>query len=138
MAAAAAALTKVTYILVTGDRDWPEKDYSRILAYFTKAAETGPFVLIEGECRGADLQARRAAEALKMPVIPMPADWEKKGKSAGPIRNRAMIDLLIGMRDAGHPAIMVYFHDRLETSRGTKNAISQAAKLGITAVNGGI
>lgn len=133
-------VVKPKYILVTGSRDWPEKKYDQIANYFAKQAGIGKFVLIEGECRGADLMARRAAEQLGMEVIPMPItkdDWKRYGHGAGPVRNREMLKLLTKKRADGHPIDVVWFHEHLSASRGTKDAVKQAKKLGLTPVCGG-
>lgn len=52
------------------------------------------------------------------------AEWNKYGKSAGPIRNKKMID-------EGNPDIVIAYHDDIENSKGTKNMITQAKDKGI-------
>lgn len=136
-AASATPAASLTYIMVSGAREWAEKDYDRIAAYFAKKAGEGKFILIEGECRGVDLQARRAAEQLGMQVLACPAEWGKYGRAAGPKRNIEMVDLLAAKRKEGYPTIMVYFHDNLEASKGTKHAVAYAKKQGFEPVNGG-
>lgn len=56
-------------------------------------------------------------------IIPFPAEWEKYGKSAGPIRNRQMLD--------ENPDLVIAFHDDIESSKGTKDCIKEAEKRGI-------
>jgi hypothetical protein len=128
--------TPVRYVMVTGARDWDSKNYRIVEAYFEVLAAAGPFVLIEGECRGADLLARQAAEKLGMRVVPVAADWKTLGRAAGPVRNRKMVEMLSQKRAAGHPTTVVYFHDNLEKSRGTKNAVNLARKFGFSPLNG--
>lgn len=48
--------------------------------------------LAEGEANGVDLISRSWAEARKISVRKFPAEWEKYGVSAGPIRNKEMFD----------------------------------------------
>ena len=78
----AATQAKPKYIVVSGAREefWPMKNYIIVARYFAKQAAAGKFVLIEGECNGVDVQARRAAEQLGMEVIKMPAKWKIPGK----------------------------------------------------------
>ena len=103
-----------------------------------------PDILIEGEARGADKWSRNWAESRgfkraprifeKKSFIPVPADWTRYGKAAGPIRNKEMADLLVFYRDDWNCEIEVYaFHNDIENSKGTKNMIEQLQKLGIFA-----
>ncbi len=131
------AQAKPKYIVVSGAREWPMKNYILIARYFAKQAAQGKFVLIEGECRGVDLQARRAAEQLGMKVLPMPPEWGKFRQGAGPKRNTEMLELLIKKRDEGHPIGVVWFHENLAESKGTKDLVAKAEKLGLAPVNGG-
>lgn len=55
-----------------------------------------------GMCRGPDMVGKAWADIRKIPVIEMPADWDRYGLKAGPIRNRAMAeraDIGIGFWD---------------------------------------
>ena len=106
-------------LLVCGDRNW--KDYSAILA---KINEMAPEVVIEGEARGADLMARRAAEKLGIPVLKFSAEWDAYGRAAGFIRNQQMLI-------EGKPDYVLAFHDDIENSRGTKDMVQRAEKAGI-------
>ncbi|HVE12197.1 MAG TPA: SLOG family protein [Elusimicrobiota bacterium] len=133
---APASAAPIHYVVMTGARDWGEAERPRVEAYFAKLAAAGPFVLIEGECRGADLLARRAAEKLGMRVEPVAADWKRLGRAAGPARNRKMIETLSRKRSEGHPTTVVYFHDCLEKSRGTKGTVALARKAGFAPVDG--
>lgn len=78
--------------------------------------------IVEGEARGADILARGYAEERSIPVRAFPADWERYGKAAGPIRNKQMLV-------EGQPELVIAF--RGPNSRGTKNMINQAEKAGI-------
>jgi hypothetical protein len=54
--------------------------------------ETPVTTLIEGEARGADKMAADWAYAHEITVEQFPADWAQHGKSAGFIRNKAMLE----------------------------------------------
>lgn len=107
-------------VLVTGDREW--KDEAAIERAFDRFQ---PTVLIEGECRGLDLMARAVAERRGIPVIAVPALWDKHGRGAGPIRNGEMLDL--------KPDVVLAFHNNFKSSKGTKNCVDQALKRGVEA-----
>lgn len=75
--------------------------------------------IIHGAARGIDSAAHVICDGL-WPIRSMPADWEKHGKSAGPIRNREMAkvaDALIAIWDG--------------KSRGTRNMIETAERMGL-------
>ena len=50
-----------------------------------------PSKIIHGAARGADSMADAWGKQLAVDVIACPADWEKHGKAAGPIRNEDML-----------------------------------------------
>lgn len=112
-------LDEMQRVLVCGDRDWTD---GQLIAQYLE--EIRPFVVIEGEARGADKLARRAAEFLRIAVLAFPADWEKYGKRAGPIRNRQMLK-------EGRPNLVLAFHDSIERSKGTKDMIRAAQSAGV-------
>lgn len=72
---------------------------------------TGPFDWLHGDCpKGPD---RIISRTLAYPqwrgdrqIIPMPADWDRYGNAAGPIRNRKMAevaDALVAVWDGRSP-----------------------------------
>lgn len=73
--------------------------------------------IVSGLARGADELGEVYAQQHDIPVAKFPADWDKHGKSAGPIRNRQMADYadcLIAVWDG--------------KSKGTKNMIEEMHK----------
>lgn len=108
-------------ILVCGDRHWKDraKIYQR-LAAFTWEEDV---LIIEGECQGADILAREVAEELKLKVEKHPALWKKFGNSAGPKRNREMLDR--------KPDLVIAFHPDFSRSRGTVDTVGEAYRRGI-------
>jgi hypothetical protein len=107
-------------VLVCGDRYWSDR---AAIHQVLKDLPEGS-VVIQGECRGVDLTAKSVAQALGFEVECYPADWDKYGKAAGPIRNKQMLE-------EGKPDIVVAFHDDIDRSRGTKNMLKQAEEAGI-------
>lgn len=115
-------------ILVTGDRYW--SDYPFILrALQGWHDDVGPItLLVHGACRGADLLAAKAAKTIGIPAIGHPADWDRDGRAAGPIRNRKML--------IDHPDIelVIGFHDDIRASKGTKDMMTVASGRGLLCV----
>jgi len=110
-------------ILVTGDRRW--RHYVLIHNVLRQETRGNPdAVIIEGEAEGADILARKAAEALGLKVVRFPADWTRYGKGAGPIRNTQMLD-------EGHPTRFIAFHNDLTKSTGTLNMVQQCQQRGV-------
>jgi len=76
--------------------------------------------VVSGKARGADIFGEIWANEHGIPVKEFPADWDKFGRAAGPIRNGQMAeygDALIAFLAPG--------------SKGTKNMIEQAQKKGL-------
>ncbi len=84
-----------------------------------------PTELISGGCRGVDLQAEAWARAEGVPIKRFDADWSV-GRSAGPIRNRAMAEYAGAWPDS---ALIVFWDGQ---SRGTRSMIQEARDHGLT------
>jgi YspA, cpYpsA-related SLOG family len=54
--------------------------------------EKSVMTIIHGDAQGADKGAHYFAEAMGLKELSFPANWEKYGKSAGPKRNRQMLE----------------------------------------------
>lgn len=110
-------------VVICGCRTYTEDIILDALIYGLNAmVEDEGLVIIEGEARGADTLARESAEAQGIEVEPYPADWDRYGRAAGPIRNRQMLV-------EGQPEFVVAFLDRPESeSKGTRNMIEQSQK----------
>lgn len=124
-------------VLVTGSRFWTDKEKIR---QRLKELPQGSIIIhgdngyddrgisISGQPdeladRGADKLAGAVAEELEFEVIRFPADWKTHKKAAGPIRNRKMLK--------EKPELVIAFHHRLESSRGTADCLIQALAMGI-------
>lgn len=107
-------------ILICGDRNW--NDYWVIYDVLSKLDRN--LIIIHGAARGADTMAGIIAKNLGFKdVISFPAKWTKYGKSAGPIRNRQMLN--------ENPDLVIAFHNDIENSKGTKDCIEEAEKRNI-------
>jgi hypothetical protein len=109
-------------VLVAGDRNW--SDPRPIEIELCRLAVINDIEVIEGEAEGADKIARRIARAFGWPVWKFPADWDKYGRAAGPIRNQRMLD-------EGTPDVVLIFHPNIFASRGSKDMYQRAVKAGI-------
>jgi hypothetical protein len=126
-----------TYVLVTGSREW---DYPFVVyrALHDQLEEHGAIVVIHGDCpTGADAYAREWAERniltgmrkgeARVGHEPYPAPWNELGKSAGPIRNKYMVQL-------GADICLAF---PTPSSRGTISCMDLAAAAGIPILNYG-
>lgn len=106
-------------VLVCGGRDYFDRD--RVFAVLDHYHRESPFaVLIQGAARGADRLAHMWALHANVPVLDFPADWEKHGRAAGPIRNAQMLR-------EGKPTVVIAFPG----GRGTANMVSLAKRVGV-------
>ena len=103
-------------IAIVGCRDFARPERVRALVrYFPGHLVT----LVSGHGGNVDLAVEDEAIKQGIDIEVFPADWKKYGKRGGPIRNAQIAELC----DA-----MIAFWDF--KSRGTKDAIDKATKLG--------
>jgi hypothetical protein len=81
---------------------------------------------IFGDCSGVDTSAAEVCGKLGIQYEIHKADWSKYGLSAGPKRNKQMINLLNKKTD-----IVLAFHRNISESKGTINTINLAKKKGV-------
>ncbi len=105
-------------LLVCGDRNW--SDGSAIRETITRFQ---PKIVIEGCANGADKLAGIVGDELGIEVLRFPADWDKYGKAAGPIRNSQMLR-------EGKPDVVIGFHYKIDESKGTRDMLTRAKKAG--------
>lgn len=103
-------------VLITGSRDWNDR---AIITTQIRALE--PTLVIHGDALGADSIADAVAMSEGIDVVKFPANWNGRGKGAGPWRNRLMFDLI-------PPDVVLAFP--LPQSRGTIDMIEYAEDQG--------
>lgn len=87
-----------TKILVTGSRDWTDKGMVFVQLGIILVRAPDDILVIQGRHRsGADAHAREWAGWMRKAGLPVevkdfPADWNRYGLSAGPIRNTEMVN----------------------------------------------
>lgn len=106
-------------ILVCGSRIWTSYErIAEVLGRYFPISE-----IIHGGCVGADAMAGDYAKATDTKCTVYPADWNRYGKAAGPIRNRLMLDQ--------KPNLVIAFHEEIDKSKGTRDCYEEAIRRGI-------
>ena len=103
-------------ILVCGGRDY--SDYDRIKEVLKPYGED--VILIHGDAHGADRYAGRVGRELGWWVWPCPANWDNQGRSAGALRNQAMLE-------SSNPDLVVAFPGGV----GTDDMVYRATAAGV-------
>lgn len=120
-------------ILITGSREWTDKDTIRraleggicqVLCTVDWEDHADLITVVHGDARGADRIAAQIAAERGCNVESHPADWSTYGRSAGHRRNAKMVAL--------GAAICLAFP--IGESRGTRGCMAWAEKAGIPVV----
>jgi hypothetical protein len=110
-------------VLVTGSRDWKDKEQVEIELRDVENDFSGPFrfVLIHGACTtGADKMADNwCIGKSNWTVRKHAANWNKYGNAAGPLRNTQMLD-------KESPTVILAFN--LHRSKGTTHMVRLAQR----------
>lgn len=113
-------------ILITGSRDWWDRDKIRqvLRDVDDKYAHLQPLVpltLVSGACpRGADRMCEEIAQSLGWKIERHPADWKRFRGGGGPRRNQKMVDL----------GFSLAFAFRMPDSHGTQDCIDRIRAAG--------
>jgi hypothetical protein len=110
-------------VIVTGDRFWSCHQLATAILRRLVARYGPDIVIVHGDATGVDESFATAAKGLGIAVEAHPADWDRLGKRAGPIRNQQMVDAGAGLCIALHRFLM--------NSKGTKDCARQAIEAGI-------
>jgi hypothetical protein len=110
-------------VLVCGGREFGYKyvngvryvDYEQLKVMYDVLDEINITTLITGRARGADRFSEIYARRLGVDIFAFPADWNKHGRSAGPIRNQQMLN-------EGKPDLVIAFPGGTGTSHMCKIA----------------
>jgi hypothetical protein len=109
-------------VLVCGGRRWSDTDYTYAYLNFLHSKE--PITsIIEGDAKGADRMAGYWARKNHIDNYKYKADWKQYGKSAGPIRNKQMLE-------EGKPDLVVAFPG----GKGTAHMVELAKKAGVEVI----
>lgn len=118
-------------VLISGDRNWGKPAVIELILDGLALAcqdENEPLVIIEGCARGADKVAHDWGNAMRgsgvADIEHYPADWDKYGRGAGPVRNRQMLN-------EGKPDVVFAFNDHITESKGTRDMCEIASDAGV-------
>jgi hypothetical protein len=77
--------------IIAGGRDYiPTPSDRELVIMFIKHYKIDK--IVSGNSGASDLFGERLAKGLKLKLILFPADWQKYGPKAGPLRNRQMAE----------------------------------------------
>lgn len=79
-------------VLICGGRSFDDQQYFNAVMEAVQPFFAPYFCVIHGGANGADKMAGRWAMLNGYPLIVMPANWNHYQQTAGPIRNRWMLD----------------------------------------------
>jgi len=103
-------------VIVCGGRRYD--DAARVYQVLDEIV-TRPLIIVQGDAVGADYLAKMWAGSRGIHCATVPALWEVNGKSAGPIRNEAMLML--------NPDLVIAFPG----GRGTADMVARANAMGV-------
>ena len=111
--------------VVAGSRGFADYEmFEQSLDRMIEEAAEEEVELVSGHAEGADQMAERYAEEYAIPITVIKPDWNTYGRAAGPVRNRQML----AYAAEESPMVAAFWDGK---SRGTKNTIDTARKLGI-------
>ena len=107
-------------VVIAGCRDYENYEQAKefIDICLSNVRKENEIIIVSGGARGADAIGERYAKENGFAVEKYPADWEKYGKSAGPIRNKQMAEIA--------DYVICFWNEK---SKGTKSMIDFAKKL---------
>lgn len=111
-------------VLVCGGQSYNDLDkFFEVMVKYVGGYEPEDVTIISGMAKGADTLAANFAKNNGCKLLAFPANWDKEGKAAGPIRNQRMLD-------EGKPDLVIAFPG----GKGTKNMIDRSIKAGVQVV----
>ena len=108
-------------VIVCGGRDFDDGVFVRN-SLDAIHASTPIYAVIHGNARGADKWAGNWAAARNVRCWPMPANWSRDGKRAGPLRNARMLGMGVDMVIA------------FPGGKGTLDMVTRARRAGVPVV----
>lgn len=110
--------------LFTGDRNWSDGYIVNLLMMgfmVMEKRDREKLVIVHGDASGLDSLAKKYGNQEGLEVRDYPADWDRYGRRAGPIRNQEMLD-------GEYVKIGFAFHDSIAESKGTKDMVRRILK----------
>lgn len=112
-------------VIITGSRHWHN---SRAAISAVQAACSDARIIIHGDCNsGIDAIAERLTHSGE--ALPMPAQWGRHGRAAGPRRNAQMVIVAEALRECGWSVECHAFPG--PSSKGTWDMVRKCKAAGI-------
>lgn len=116
-------------IIICGGRHF--KDYKALeslvnSALTEKNLTSNEVEIVSGHCEGADMLGELYAEKHGIVCKVFPAEWNKYGRAAGPIRNSQMIEYA---SESTIPIVVAFVSPR---TKGTIDTVNKATKRGFS------
>ncbi len=116
----------MTRVIIAGSRDFYSPGiFNNVMTEFLSDIPEDELEIISGGCRGADAIGEQYAKDWNIKCTVFPAEWDKYGKAAGPIRNEQMAKYA-AEADRG---MLIAFP--IGESKGTRNMIKLAQQYGL-------
>jgi len=129
-------------IIIAGGRDFNDYELLRksvlnILAKLSSKQVNGvtkvtlpkkSVEIVSGAAKGADTLGEQFANEFGLAIKRFPANWNKHGNAAGPIRNKQMAEYAVCKDNPGTGMLIAFWDGR---SRGTKSMIELAERYGL-------
>ncbi len=107
-------------VIIAGTRTFDDYEALKAYADYKLGQIKEDIEIISGGATGADALGERYAKEKGYTIKRFPADWNRYGKKAGPLRNKQMAD---------YADALIVFWDG--SSRGTKNMLEIAREQGL-------
>lgn len=113
----------MTRVIVTGCRNWNCFDLAMKSLKRMKARYGSDLVIVHGAASGVDATFGEACAIAGVTCEEHPADWNGKGRAAGPLRNSEMV--------ARGAEFCLAVHRNLAGSKGTGDCVRKCLAAGI-------
>lgn len=123
-------------VIMAGDRNWTDEWAPRLVLLGLRVQYGKALHVVQGGAPGLDTVVRNLCSRLRIKQRTFKADWNQNGPSAGPIRNREMLQWC--QQNRMHELVLCMgFHDEIfgktprGNKRGTKDMLDIAAAAGV-------
>ncbi len=81
-------------LVIAGSRNFTDYNFfkEKVNICISRIKEEYELIILSGHCKGVDMMVEKYAKENNLQIEIFPAEWEKYGKSAGPKRNKIMVD----------------------------------------------
>lgn len=114
--------------LFCGSRNWTDPaPVQRTMEKLVR--DRGLYLVIHGGQRGADSISGSVARSLGLQVMEEEAEWDRLGPAAGPVRNEAMLGVLVGAALKWSQPVQCHsFHESRTLGKGTRDMVTRCMR----------